>query len=213
MTYVTIEVEIDHGKVLPMEPEKLPLAGRGLLTILPTASPSVREPQQLRAFQSLQRSLGLDEAKASTWLAAVREARRQDSRLRPPQRPRLSIPLRHRKPQPHSRRRARPQARPDRGNHGTHRIHGRATPREIPSSACSAYSVVSPLALRYLASLCFWRGASLRSTSRGRSLGCRLLRTVREGRGDFRVRRKQLRRDYRRNPHLFSWISGQPFPC
>jgi hypothetical protein len=34
MSYLTVEVEIDHGKVVPKEPEKLPEKGTGLLTIL-----------------------------------------------------------------------------------------------------------------------------------------------------------------------------------
>ena len=38
MSMVTIEVEIDHGKVTPVEPHLLPEHGRGLLTVL-TASP------------------------------------------------------------------------------------------------------------------------------------------------------------------------------
>jgi len=43
MSYVTLEVEIDHGKVLPREPQKLPEKGSGLLTILnPTASSQPR---------------------------------------------------------------------------------------------------------------------------------------------------------------------------
>lgn len=41
MSYVTMEVEIDHGKVVPKEPEKLPEKGSGFLTILqPVASES-----------------------------------------------------------------------------------------------------------------------------------------------------------------------------
>ncbi|MEK7675050.1 MAG: hypothetical protein AAB676_04330 [Verrucomicrobiota bacterium] len=34
MSYLTLEVEIDHGKVVPKEPDKMPESGRGLLTIL-----------------------------------------------------------------------------------------------------------------------------------------------------------------------------------
>lgn len=34
MSYVTVEVEIDHGRIVPREPERLPETGRGLLTIL-----------------------------------------------------------------------------------------------------------------------------------------------------------------------------------
>ena len=43
MSYLTLEVEIDHGKVVPKEPEKLPKKGEGLLTILqPAASQSAQ---------------------------------------------------------------------------------------------------------------------------------------------------------------------------
>jgi hypothetical protein len=34
MRCVTMEAEIDHGRVIPKEPEKLPLTGRALLTVL-----------------------------------------------------------------------------------------------------------------------------------------------------------------------------------
>lgn len=34
MTYRTVEVEIDHGKIMPKDPESLPQTGKGLLTIL-----------------------------------------------------------------------------------------------------------------------------------------------------------------------------------
>ena len=43
MSYVTIEVEIDHGKVVPKEPEKLPEKGNGFLTIL---QPAATQPQE-----------------------------------------------------------------------------------------------------------------------------------------------------------------------
>lgn len=39
MSYTTLEVEIDHGRIVPKEPQMLPEKGSGLLTILiPTAS-------------------------------------------------------------------------------------------------------------------------------------------------------------------------------
>ena len=43
MSYLTLEVEIDHGRVIPSEPGQLPASGKGLLTILPAAggNPSV----------------------------------------------------------------------------------------------------------------------------------------------------------------------------
>ena len=36
-----MEAEIDHGRVIPKEPEKLPLTGRALLTVL---SPAGEKP-------------------------------------------------------------------------------------------------------------------------------------------------------------------------
>lgn len=38
MSMVTIEVEINHGKVTPVEPHLLPEHGRGLLTVLAASS-------------------------------------------------------------------------------------------------------------------------------------------------------------------------------
>lgn len=35
MTLVTLEVEIDHGRVIPRGSEPLPEKGKGLLTLLP----------------------------------------------------------------------------------------------------------------------------------------------------------------------------------
>jgi len=43
MSMVTIEVQIDHGKVTPVEPQLLPKHGRGLLAVL-TAPPGDRAP-------------------------------------------------------------------------------------------------------------------------------------------------------------------------
>jgi hypothetical protein len=66
MSYLTLEVEVDHGRVVAKEPGQLPERGRGLLTAL---SP-------LEALNALQQHLGLDEGKATEWMDAVREARR-----------------------------------------------------------------------------------------------------------------------------------------
>lgn len=38
MSYRTVEVKFEHGKVVAKEPEKLPETGAGLLTILSTAT-------------------------------------------------------------------------------------------------------------------------------------------------------------------------------
>ncbi|HVR36534.1 MAG TPA: hypothetical protein VMS21_11860 [Methylomirabilota bacterium] len=37
MSYVTLEVTIEHGRIVPREPERLPETGNGLLTLLPNA--------------------------------------------------------------------------------------------------------------------------------------------------------------------------------
>ena len=37
MGYVTVEVEIDHGRIIPRQPEKLPERASGLLTIFPAS--------------------------------------------------------------------------------------------------------------------------------------------------------------------------------
>ena len=49
MSYVTVEVEIDHGHIVPREPEKLPDQGRGLLTILQPAAGSAGGSKPVRA--------------------------------------------------------------------------------------------------------------------------------------------------------------------
>ena len=40
MRYVTVEVEIDHGRIVARGPEALPEKGAGLLTILPPTGPT-----------------------------------------------------------------------------------------------------------------------------------------------------------------------------
>jgi hypothetical protein len=37
MSYITVEVDIDQGRIVPRDPQKLPEKGKGLLTILPSA--------------------------------------------------------------------------------------------------------------------------------------------------------------------------------
>ena len=45
MSYLTVEVEINHGRIIAREPEKLPETGNGLLTILPPAGGQQPEPR------------------------------------------------------------------------------------------------------------------------------------------------------------------------
>ncbi len=76
MSYLTLEVEIDHGKVVAKEPSKLPEKASGLLTIIQPDQPKAPQMSQLEAFEALSAHLNLDEAKTSEWMAAVRDARR-----------------------------------------------------------------------------------------------------------------------------------------
>ena len=43
MSYITVQVDIDHGKVIPREPEKLPAKATGVLTFL---SPEAQKPRR-----------------------------------------------------------------------------------------------------------------------------------------------------------------------
>ena len=76
MSYLTLEVEIDHGKVITKEPSKLPEKASGLLTILQPETSNTSALTPLQALDALQRHLNLDAGKAADWMAAVREARR-----------------------------------------------------------------------------------------------------------------------------------------
>ena len=77
MSYLTVEVEIDHGRVVVAEPGKLPDKGKGLLTVLEPVSPDASgKLTPLEALEALQKHLKLDEKQAAEWMAAVRDARR-----------------------------------------------------------------------------------------------------------------------------------------
>jgi hypothetical protein len=76
MSYVTVEVDIEHGKVVPKEPGKLPQTGSGLLTILKAAPEAPSHLEPLEAFRTLQRELQLTPEKAQAWKTAILEARR-----------------------------------------------------------------------------------------------------------------------------------------
>jgi len=76
MSYITLEVEIDHGRVVPRGADKLPERGSGLLTILEPGPKPVSTMTHLQAFQALQRSLNLDDAKVKAWMDVIRDARR-----------------------------------------------------------------------------------------------------------------------------------------
>jgi len=76
MSYLTVEVEIDHGRVLAKGAESLPEKASGLLTIFQSdaVNPSAISP--LQALESLQQHLHLDATQAAQWMTSVREARR-----------------------------------------------------------------------------------------------------------------------------------------
>ena len=76
MSYLTVEVEIDHGHVLAKGAESLPEKASGLLTIFQSDVVNHAAISPLQALESLQKHLRLDEAKATEWMATVREARR-----------------------------------------------------------------------------------------------------------------------------------------
>lgn len=76
MSYLTVEVEIDHGHVLAKGAERLPEKASGLLTIFQSDAVNRTNLSPLQALESLQKHLRLDPASAATWMASVREARR-----------------------------------------------------------------------------------------------------------------------------------------
>jgi hypothetical protein len=78
MSYLTLEVEIDHGRIVAREPTKLPERGKGLLTVLEPADSNVnlKEMTPLEAFKELQKRLNLDDSKVKAWKEMIREARR-----------------------------------------------------------------------------------------------------------------------------------------
>ena len=76
MSYLTVEVEIDHGHVLAKGAESLPEKASGLLTIFKSETVNHSAMSPLQALESLQKHLRLDAAMAGEWMASVREARR-----------------------------------------------------------------------------------------------------------------------------------------
>jgi hypothetical protein len=76
MSYLTLEVEIDRGRVVAKEPGRLPEKGSGLLTILRSGENGGPRLSPLQALDALQRHLKLDAGKAAAWMDAVRDARR-----------------------------------------------------------------------------------------------------------------------------------------
>jgi hypothetical protein len=76
MSYLTLEVEIDHGQVTLENPGKLPEKASGLLTIFQPHISKTANSTPLQALETLQQHLRLDAGKAVEWMRAVRDARR-----------------------------------------------------------------------------------------------------------------------------------------
>ena len=76
MSYVTLEVTIDHGRIVPKEPERLPENGQGLLTILENSPAKAAGQSRVEAFRELQSALQMTPEKAAAWRAAIQEGRR-----------------------------------------------------------------------------------------------------------------------------------------
>ena len=76
MSYRTVEVEIDHGRVSSKDAEALPDKASGLLTLFPTQATTHTATPTLSALEALQAHLHLDAAGTAQWMASVREARR-----------------------------------------------------------------------------------------------------------------------------------------
>ena len=78
MSYLTVEVEIDHGRVVAAAPGKLPGKVKGLLTALKASEKegNIEKLTPLVALHALQQSLNLDATKAKAWMDTVRDARR-----------------------------------------------------------------------------------------------------------------------------------------
>lgn len=76
MSYLTLEVEIEHGKVVAKEPSRLPEKGSGVLTIFQPEATGQPKLTALQALDALQNHLRLDVKKAEEWMTVVREARR-----------------------------------------------------------------------------------------------------------------------------------------
>ena len=76
MSFLTVEVDIDHGHVLAKGTQSLPERASGLLTIFPPQPANRATLSPLQALESLQKHLRLDAARATEWMASVREARR-----------------------------------------------------------------------------------------------------------------------------------------
>ncbi len=76
MSYLTLAVEIDNGKVVSKDASKLPEKASGLLTIFLPETSRASKLTPLQALDALQKHLQVDADKAAEWMTAVREGRR-----------------------------------------------------------------------------------------------------------------------------------------
>jgi hypothetical protein len=76
MSYLTLEVEINHGKVTLKDPVELPEKANGLLTIFQSCPSEAAQLTPLQALEVLQQHMRLEAGKAAEWMGAVRDARR-----------------------------------------------------------------------------------------------------------------------------------------
>lgn len=53
MSYTTLEVEIEHGRIVPKEPQMLPEKGSGLLTILTPHAPAAPASSRKQTVESV----------------------------------------------------------------------------------------------------------------------------------------------------------------
>ena len=73
-----MQVEIDNGRIMTHEVEKVPRRCKALLIILESLDQAedVGKMTPIEAFEALQKHLNLDEAKAKAWMDMIRDARR-----------------------------------------------------------------------------------------------------------------------------------------
>jgi hypothetical protein len=76
MSYVTLEVEIDHGRVVTQGSDKLPDRAAALLTILQPTTGMAGQLSPLEALTELQRRMQMTPEKADAWIASIRDGRR-----------------------------------------------------------------------------------------------------------------------------------------
>ena len=76
MSYITLEIEIDHGRVVAKEAGQLPDKATGLLTILHPSVGESRRASVLGDLEALQDYLRVDEKMAANWITTVRDSRR-----------------------------------------------------------------------------------------------------------------------------------------